>query len=295
MRHPFRTCATVNRFLRLSVSLLLLFILTPTYAADSASPAKPGDDEVRRIPGVSPATATAAAAQPAPIRVAIYSDAGSTGRGFKNISKCLPAPAFVCESLKAEDIRAGKLAGFDLLICPGGSASKQAANLQPEGRKIIRDFVASGHGYVGFCAGAYLATSNYPWSLNILNAKVLDTAHWARGNGDVKLKLTADGKSLLTAADEIVTFHYAQGPLLAPGSNAELPAFQSLATFDSEINKDNKAPKGVMLNSTAIASAPFGQGRVFCFSPHPEATPGLENFVVQAVRWAATRQPATAK
>ena len=37
--------------------------------------------------------------------------------------------------------------------------------------------------------------------------------------------------------------------------------------------------------STAFAAGEFGKGRVFCFSPHPEKTPGLEVFLDRAIAW----------
>src|SRR4051812_18762966 len=80
----------------------------------------------------------------------------------------------------AKDIREGVLKEMDVLVQPGGSGSKQAEALQPEGCDAIREFVKGGGGYVGICAGSYLATTDYTWSLGILNAKVVDRKHWAR-------------------------------------------------------------------------------------------------------------------
>ena len=48
-----------------------------------------------------------------------------------------------------------------------------------DGRRAILDFIKNGGGYVGICAGVYLASSHYSWSLGILNAKVVDGEHWA--------------------------------------------------------------------------------------------------------------------
>jgi hypothetical protein len=44
-----------------------------------------------------------------------------------------------------------------------------------------------------------------------------------------------------------------------------------------------------MKGTTAIAAATFGDGRVLCFSPHPEKTPGLEYMIVRAISWAARK------
>jgi hypothetical protein len=42
-----------------------------------------------------------------------------------------------------------------------------------------------------------------------------------------------------------------------------------------------------MLGQTAIAAGVYAQGRVACFSPHPERTTGLEKLLLRAVIWSA--------
>ena len=142
---------------------------------------------------------------------------------------------------------------------------------------------------MGICAGAYLASADYDWSLHILDAKVLDRKHWARGTGDVEMKLDADACKLLGCERSQVTVYYGQGPLLAPGGKDEIPDYDELAVYETEIAK-NGAPEGVMKGTTAAATGKFGQGRVFCFSPHPEKTVGLEHFIPAAVRWTAGKR-----
>jgi len=227
----------------------------------------------------------------AKIRVACLDVYGTAERGIgpKNMGRCLaPAPEFTFRTITAAEIRSNGLAQVDVLICPGGSGSKQSHNLDEQGRRAIQTFVRHGGGYVGICAGSYLASSHYAWSLALLNAKVVDTEHWARGMGEVTLKLTPDGGRLLGVTNEIVTCYYAQGPLLTPDNKTNLPPYQTLATFHSEMAKKG-APTGVMLGTTAIAAGVYGKGRVLCFSPHPEKTKGLEDFVRRAARWAAGR------
>lgn len=233
----------------------------------------------------------------APIRVTCLDVYGQAERGIgpKNIQRCLgTSTEFTFQTVNGDDIRGSALSQFDVLICPGGSGSKQSKALDAEGRQAVLDFVRNGGGYIGICAGAYLASSHYEWSLGILNARVVDTAHWARGTGDVTLKMTDEGRQLLGANDELVTCYYGQGPLLAPGDHADLAPYQVLATYNSEIAKNN-APSGVMIGTTAIAASTYGKGRVLCFSPHPEKTKGLEDFISRAVRWAAGRDTANKK
>lgn len=39
-----------------------------------------------------------------------------------------------------------------------------------------------------------------------------------------------------------------------------------------------------MIGSPAIIAASYGRGRVILFSPHPDIAPGLESWLIRAVR-----------
>jgi glutamine amidotransferase-like uncharacterized protein len=226
-----------------------------------------------------------------PIRVAVFADAGVTKTDIPRVKHCLPASqGFDVKTITAEQIRGGDLENFDVLIHPGGSASKQASTLGEKGRLAVKKFVADGGGFIGICAGAYLASAEYPWSLNLLDAHVLDRAHWARGEGEVRLKLSRMGMSALASEKTMCDIHYENGPLLGPGEKDDIDDYEPLAKFETEITK-NGAPPGAMKGTTAIARGKFGKGRVVCFSPHPEKTPGREAFLQQATRWAAGLAP----
>lgn len=220
-------------------------------------------------------------------RVAIYDHSDGSAKSPKALRKILTEDAgFKCLKVTPRDIRDGKLADCDVLIIPGGSGSLQSKKLEQSGRDQIRSFVQNGGGYVGICAGSYLATSDYTWSLHLLNAKVFDRAHWARGTGEVRLKVTDVGQSLLQEDDPEIACYYGQGPLLIPDTKSELPAYEPLAEYATEI-AEKGAPRGVMIGTTAIARSHFGKGRVICYSPHPEQSGGPNHLILHGVRWAA--------
>jgi glutamine amidotransferase-like uncharacterized protein len=225
------------------------------------------------------------------LQVAVYQGPGASKSRQTVIEVLSTAPHVKVRSVSPDDIRAGELMGCDVLIQPGGSGSGQGKALGEEGRRKVREFVEGGGGYVGVCAGAYLATCNYDWSLGILDAKVVDSQHWARGFGTVDISLTSFGRELLGAKENQIQIYYHQGPLLAPAGKAEVPDYDGLAKFESEIAK-NGAPKGVMPGCTAIAAGTYEKGRVLCFSPHPERTEGRQQLLVRAVEWAAGRTAA---
>jgi hypothetical protein len=133
---------------------------------------------------------------------------------------------------------------------------------------------------------AYLATGYHPWYAHLLNATVVDWDHWARGDGTVKLRLTESGQMMLGGSAQTFDIYYNQGPLLARADTPQLPPYDELGVFESEIAQKD-APHGVMIGTSAVARAAFGKGRVFVFSPHPEYTKGLEHYVRRAVTWAA--------
>ncbi|VTS08202.1 BPL-N domain-containing protein [Tuwongella immobilis] len=240
---------------------------------------------ISRVP--SAAIAEPKAENP-PIRIGFFTveKEAKTTREFAD--RLAKHPGFDVTRLTGETIRSGKLAGIDVVIFPGGSGSAQGKALEAEGREIVRDFVRNGGGYIGICAGAYLASADYDWSLAILDAKVIDRTHWARGWGDVDLKTTSAGCSILGLKPNRDRVHYHQGPLLAPAARAEIPDFTPLAIYEGEIAK-NGAPKGVMPGTTAMASSEFGKGRVIAISPHPERSPGMEQVIPQAIGWVLRR------
>lgn len=224
------------------------------------------------------------------IRVGVYCDVGA-GPSHKDLLKALEKFEDVSvRKLMADDIRNGALDDVDVLIQPGGSGGGQGRHLGENGRETIRSFIREGGGFIGICGGAFLATADYSWSLNVLDARVVDRNHWARGKGTVQIELTDAGRSVLKSKEQQLPIFYAQGPLLAPRNNPDIADYETLATFKTEI-AENGAPEGVMKGTTAIARGEFGRGRVFCFSPHPELTEGLEPLVQIAIDYVKRKQP----
>ena len=105
-----------------------------------------------------------AAADPAaapPVRVALYTDTGAAG-DIDGLAALLAATGgMTVERTDAATIRAGGLGGFDLVIHPGGSGSRQGKALGEDGRRAVREFVRDGGGMMGICAGAYLAAGDF--------------------------------------------------------------------------------------------------------------------------------------
>ena len=222
-----------------------------------------------------------------PIRVAIYNDDGGSLSGTTNIELSLAdTTIYKTTRVMAADIRAGILQNFDIIVQPGGSGSGQATALEPSGRDSIRAFIERGGGYLGICAGSYLVSSDYSWSLNILNAKVIDKAHWDRGIGWVKIGLSDYGKKFLDYAHDTISIEYRQGPLLGPNNYGSLPGYIQVGVFNTEVAL-NGAPSGVMIGTTALAQSVYGDGRVAAISPHPESELHLQFIIRKTIDWLA--------
>ncbi|NQU21968.1 MAG: succinylglutamate desuccinylase/aspartoacylase family protein [Candidatus Nealsonbacteria bacterium] len=234
-------------------------------------------------------------------RVAIYDAGGTGGSGVEKLARILEqdpksTPRFVLHHVGPPEIRAGVLDQFDVVIFPGGSGSKEAAALGEAGCKAVREFVHAGGGYVGICAGAFLATAKYDWSLALLSAKTFtgkrhipgvgEQSMWFRGSGTVKMELTEAGKAILGDVQGPIEIRYANGPIVSPFAVDGLPPYVPLAIFRTEISK-YKPQQGTMINTPAIIAAPFGKGRAMAVSPHPEGVEGLESLVRRAVLWVA--------
>ena len=220
----------------------------------------------------------------APIHVALYHGPGTGGKGPTNLMQQLSRPPeMTIQQVTAEEIKGGALTNYQVVIFAGGMANKQAEALGEKGREAVRSFVGSGGGYIGICAGAYLATAK-SYGLKIIDAQTV-SPKWQRGRGEVKIELTKQGQGILPKLEGEHSILYVNGPVVEPAGLPDLEDYQALAVFRTELAK-NGTPAGVMVNSPAIFAGPFGKGRVVCISPHPEQTKGLDGIVLNSVKWA---------
>jgi predicted deacylase/glutamine amidotransferase-like uncharacterized protein len=233
------------------------------------------------------------------IRVALYDSAGASSNGLKNLFRVLnDAAEIAVVRVGPADMNAECLKQIDVVMFPGGSGGKQGRAIGESGREAIRGFVKRGGGIVGVCAGAYLCSAHYDWSLRVINTAVFNKtveipgvgrkSMWYRGGAQVvQMELENSAERVLGKTGE-VSVRYQNGPVISTGKATDLPAFTPLAWFRSEVVK-YEPQKGTMINTPAIVIADFGKGRVLSISPHPESTPGLESMIVNGVRWAARK------
>lgn len=179
---------------------------------------------------------------------------------------------------------------FDILLISGGAAKTQATAIGPSGISSIRHAVKTGLGFVGICAGAYLATNYYSWSIGLVDAKVTDREHWARGKGNCKIRFSESGKLFFRAETDQFTIRYAQGPLITRPEwpSQDHPMYESLSIYESEFT-ENGAPEGIMPGTTAILRSSFGEGRIGLFGPHPEFDLATHSLLLRMLTWCDRR------
>ena len=221
------------------------------------------------------------------VRVGLYQAKGVHPVAFAAEKALLEQSAgFVCTVLRPADIRGGALAEQDVIVFMGGSGTSQGRALGDEGKLAVKRFVAGGGGYIGVCAGAYLAMQGEEefHKLRLVASRNLTGDFWQRGIAGLEVK--AEGR-------ENFKLFFANGPIFTPAPTEGLAPYISLATYVGEIyNQAKGTGAGEMPGTPAIVAAAHGEGRVLLFSPNPVL--GGEGVVhselmLAGLRWAATR------
>ena len=242
-------------FLRLFSLVLVCCFVSLSYAQEPAAPA---------------------ADQPAKIRVAMYSDKGVGPNAYKNFPPIFEsAPRFEMTKVTGQQIRDGILDNFDIFLLPGGMSSTEAESMQPEGVKKLKEFIKSGKGYLGFCAGAY-----FPIDQRFMDNAQMKTRIWQRGLAFLKVEPTDLGVKVFGEQYRgIQICRYHNGPIININMNPLLPPVQPLCFYRSEVSNLGSAP-GLQINSPAIVLTTYGKGTIITVSPHPEYTPELYGIVL---------------
>jgi putative intracellular protease/amidase len=178
-----------------------------------------------------------------------------------------------------------------LIYLPGG----EAASIRPSEAALrrVRQAVAAGTGYVGTCAGAFLAAEATTTAPHVRLGKESyafgifpGLAEWGGGEGtwpfylDLRHPLVARS----SYADEIapvMRMRFVGGTSnLLPSHAAALGPWR-VATLDPPTGE------GATGNRAAMTATVFGKGRVFLSGPHPEAQEETYPLLLAAAEWCA--------
>lgn len=173
---------------------------------------------------------------------------------------------FDCDMINGVDIRNGVLDhnGHNVILIPGGMSSVQSYVIYPKGLTAIRNFVKRGNGYLGICAGAYLA-SDTDLGLNL----VTDTLFGSGAVGEVEVSPTISDLPIFWGYNRSrFNLHYWCGPTFKPD-----------ARILAKVEKvPDKWKKPELCERGCIMATEYQKGRLVLIGPHPEASIGLENF-----------------
>jgi glutamine amidotransferase-like uncharacterized protein len=184
--------------------------------------------------------------------VCVYAGTGSVLA--RDVEVALDKLAIPYREVGERDIKGGGLGDCLLLIIPGGYTAKYVDALGVEGFEQIREFVAGGGGYIGICAGAYIAARNVevpgrPPGLGIIEIENERKA----GQGLRTITIVKPEHPVVKGYEGEVDIWYQNGPMMKAGEGVE-----TLAVYEER--------------GAAIVWATYGQGRVIIFSPHPEGS-----------------------
>lgn len=141
-----------------------------------------------------------------------------------------------------------------MLIIPGGYTARYVDALGEEGLERIREFVAGGGGYIGICAGAYIAARTvevpgHPSGLGIIETKNERRA----GRGIRSITVTKPEHPVVEGCGKALDIWYKNGPMIEAGEGVE-----TLAIYREGF--------------AAIVCSTYGEGKVVIFSFHPEGS-----------------------
>ncbi|HIC94207.1 MAG TPA: MBL fold metallo-hydrolase, partial [Anaerolineae bacterium] len=180
--------------------------------------------------------------------------AGSGAVLARDVEVALDRLALSYRRMDEQDIRAGGLEACSLLIVPGGYTAQCVDALGEEGFEQIREFIAGGGGYIGICAGAYIAARRVevpgrPPGLGIIEIENQRRA----GTGIRTISIVKPEHPVVRGYAGKVSIWYQNGPIMKAGQGVE-----TLAVYDG--------------GGDAIVCTTYGRGRVVIFSPHPEGS-----------------------
>lgn len=215
------------------------------------------------------------------INVLIYNGRNSDSDCVNGIKLCMIkankknlVPGYRFHYSTSPIINSARLKYYNVLVMPGGDDyindyGKTIGTINPA---AIRSFVASGHGYLGTCAGAY-SGAKY-------------TVGWYRGwgvaphvnckgryhVGRLSIQISSYGRKLFGYGGILPTLHW-NGPAMY-ASGGQIFTFATYA--DNIIGS-----KGM----GAIVGDSYYNGRSVLIGPHPELYPQYPDIVAKLIAW----------
>ncbi|MBQ9337523.1 MAG: hypothetical protein IJS14_09550 [Lentisphaeria bacterium] len=226
-----------------------------------------------------PAEAKASASVPR-LKAALFLDDGCRGNGALLWARILArSPEVDLVLLDGKDVRAGKLKGRELLVCPGGGGARQMNAMKPDGVSKVKSFVEDGGAYLGICAGSY----------NVMNRKdrfgflPYDYIPNAAGSlADLTVEFNERGAKLFGIKPGRYVFRYHGGNVMRPTPPTGKGEGEALAVFKSSVSMADR-PAYNFMDTPAVVYGNYGKGKVIAVSFHPESYEATNDVALGAV------------
>ncbi len=136
-------------------------------------------------------------------------------------------------------------------IQPGGKAGAASKAMGPTIRKAIKQFILTGGGYVGFCAGAFLTTPKVG-ATRVIGLGIVDgrTTPYRKSKGNVSVQALTTEKG--------IKYHYWEGGPYFKFSKSQLPKVKVLSRYQRT-------------NQINAIETHYGLGKIAVVGTHPEA------------------------
>jgi glutamine amidotransferase-like uncharacterized protein len=196
--------------------------------------------------------------------VGLYVDKGAWMTGKEHLKMFLNEHGYTYRSLMTSDITSGILrtSGIKLLIMPGGESWTFLSQLGATGAAEILRFTDQGGSYMGFCAGAFYATSNReggvttgPYGIGLLRGTAYD---------GTSLQVDPFIEGMMNFDFFIRGFPSTYRIVLLGG-----PSFR-YSNEEAESKHIQVLSRFQKIHEPAMIAFNYGSGRVFLSGPHPE-------------------------
>ncbi len=217
------------------------------------------------------------------VRVLIYNGNGAITSCVSGIKTALTSvnnnnlvPGYKFTYTTSTAISASILSNYDLLVMPGGSSGKTYLNsLSSSSKTAIKNFVYSGHGFLGICAGAYAGSQYVDGMYAGLGVAPHVRSKAVTHEGTLPVTMTSSGSSLLGFSNTLNLAHYNGPAMYASGG--------TITTFATYADSST-GYKGY----GAIVGDTYGNGRTILSGPHPELAPQNPTLLAKMMIWAST-------